>query len=105
MPGRKTALAGLALNTLGSVLDVADLASMSTTLAVVGAGATVGLLPLALPIIARKYRKRAVKDGHEPKEYLTKLQQVAPMPVILQPHPKLKLPAVLMLPLIEPHLL
>ena len=68
---------GLALNTFGSVLDVADMASMAATLVVVGAGATVGLLPLALPIIARKYRKRAVKDGHEPKEYLTKLQQVA----------------------------
>jgi len=53
------------------------MASMAATLVVVGAGATVGLLPLALPIIARKYRKRAVKDGHEPKEYLTKLQQVA----------------------------
>jgi signal transduction histidine kinase len=70
-------LTGLALNTVGSVLDVADLASMATTLAVVGAGATVGLLPLALPIIARKYRKRAVKGRQDPGPYLTKLQSVA----------------------------
>ena len=75
--GKKIAVTGLALNTLGSVLDVADLASMATTLAVVGAGATVGLLPLALPIIARKYRKHAVKDGKHPGPLVTKLQQVA----------------------------